>query len=400
VFESEPQAQTIDPLPGGAGRSGLVVGGKVPPRAVRGEGCRVQLEDERWVIDAHNNFTVLVHGHADPAVFDAVRAKLDEGISCVGLPNATEAELAATLADRIESIAQVRFTNTGTEAVQTAVRLARAATGRAHVIGVEGAYHGSSDPALSIYGRDYINGVPDQVRSLVQRVEFGDSAGLARAVEACGEDLAIVIVDLMANYTGLRQMPSKFVEAARALCDECGALLAFDEVVSFRHHSGGMQALYGTEPDLTILGKVIGGGLPIGAVGGSAEAMVLLDATRKGSLHSSGTFTGNPLSMAAGLACLATFDQTAIDRLNRLGDRLRSRFREANPPGWEIRGYGSLSRVVGPDGGSVPAEFFWRMLDRGVQITSAALVVLSTPMDEAVADEICDALVATATEMS
>ena len=206
------------------------------------------------------------------------------------------------------------------------------------------------------------------------------------------------LVDLMANYTGLLQLSDEFVGTARRLCDERGALLAFDEVVSFRHHLGGMQALYDADPDLTVLGKVIGGGLPIGAVGGRAEVMRLLDATRAGALHSSGTFTGNPVSMAAGLAALAEYDEAAISRLNGLGDRMRDRFRAGAPAGWEARGYGSLARLVRTDGTPVPPSFFWGAHERGVLLTAAPLVVLSTAMDDGVVDEIAAALIETAAE--
>jgi glutamate-1-semialdehyde 2,1-aminomutase len=390
----------VDPLPGGAGRSGLVVGGRVAPRAYRGVGYRVLDEQGRWLIDANNNFTTLVHGHGHRGMTEAVTEVLADGITSVGLSNRYESGLAATLVDRLASVDQVRFTNSGSEAIHTAVRLARATTGRSAVIGVAGAYHGSSGPALAIHGGSHLSGVPDGESRIVLRVARDDVATLEAAVAACGDDLALILVDLVANYTGLNQLDPAFVAAARRLCDERGALLAIDEVVSLRHAVGGMQSLYDVRPDLTVMGKIIGGGFPVGAVGGSRDALALLDPTAPGSLHSSGTFSGNPVSMAAGLACLADLDEGAIVRLTTLGALLRERLEAAVPEDWEVRGFGSLARLFAPGGQPTPPEFFWRAYERGVLVTPQGLIALSTPMDEAAVDAIAAALTTAAHEVT
>ena len=387
-------------LPGGAGRTGLFVGGRIPPAAVRGVGCRLLDETGRWIIDAHNNFTVLIHGHGYAPAVNAVVSLAESGSFCFGVPHNTEYQLAATIADRIESVEQVRFTNSGTEAVQTAMRLARASTGRSTMIGVGGAYHGSGDAALAISGGYQKAGIPAEVSALSRPVPFNDVDALEAAAAEAGDDLAMIIVDLMANYTGLRQLSEEYLRAARRLCDTTGAMLAFDEVVSLRHHVGGLQAAVSVRPDLTTMGKIIGGGLPVGAIGGNTRAMALLDPTRPGAIYSSGTFTGNPLTMAAGLATLEGLDSAAIERINSLGARLRESLGARLPEGWGVRGYGSLARVLRADGSAAPSAFFWKALDHGLLVTPAALVVISTAMDDGVIDEIIEKLVAAAREVT
>ena len=385
-------------MPGGIGRSGLLAKGRVPPAVVKGEGPYLIDVTGRRLIDAHNNFTVLIHGHGHEGISRSVTEAVGQG-SCFGLPNLAEAELAQTLVDRVGSVEQVRFTSSGTEAVQTAVRLARAATGRPVVVGVQGAYHGSSDTALAISGGSQLRGVPAGVAGHTRSVPFDDCEQLERTLAEVGDDLGLVIVDLMANYTGLRRISDAFLETARAGCDRVGAMLAYDEVVSLRHAVGGMQSFHSVRPDLTIMGKIIGGGLPIGAIGGSREAMQHLDPRRSDSIFSSGTFTGNPVTMAAGIACLREYQSEDIRRLAGLGERLREQLALALPPGWRVRGFGSLSRIMQTDGSS-DSDLFWAAHARGALVTPAGLVALSTPMDEACVDELSARLAEAATAVS
>ena len=246
-------------LPGGNTRTTVFVPPR-PPYAVRGEGCELIDADGRRVLDLLGNYTALVHGHARAeiveAAVDAVR-----GGSCYGLPTEREIELAERLQARIPSGERWRFTNSGSEAVMMAIRLARAATGRAAVLRFQGAYHGSYDAAMQTPTR----GVPASVAEEIVTVEFGDADGLEAAFAEHGSRLACVLFDALPNRAGLRPAAPEFARALREQTRRHGVLLVQDEVITLRLSFGGLQELYGIEPDITTVGKVIGGGFPIGA---------------------------------------------------------------------------------------------------------------------------------------
>jgi glutamate-1-semialdehyde 2,1-aminomutase len=356
-------------LPGGNTRTTVFVPPR-PPYAVRGEGCELIDADGRRVLDLLNNYTALVHGHARSeiveAAVDAVR-----GGSCFGLPTEREIELAERLQVRIPSAERWRFTNSGSEAVMMAIRLARAATGRSAVLRFQGAYHGSYDAAMQTPTR----GVPASVEGEVVTVEFGDADGLEAAFAEHGSRLACVLFDAMPNRAGLRPAAPGFAQALREQTRRHGALLVQDEVITLRLSFGGLQEHYGIEPDITTVGKVIGGGFPIGGVGGREELMALFDPRLPDPVMHPGTFSANPVSMRAGTVALDLLTAEEIARINALGDRLREGLVQR---GWDVSGQGSLSKVHAEDQDAL----WWSLYAEGVLIAAKGLMAISTAMDE------------------
>jgi glutamate-1-semialdehyde 2,1-aminomutase len=382
-------------LPGGYGRSTYYTGAP-SPYAIRGEGCRVRDDRGRELIDANNNFTSLIHGNAHPEITEAATKALSSGASW-GIPNLDEWELADLLLSRLPGLDQVRFANSGTEAVMTAIRIARASTGRERVIVTKGGYHGTSEVALVAGGPSYTRGLARGVIEDVTAVPLNDVDLLRQAVDAAPDGYAAIILDLLPNRAGLLSISEEFVRTARELATRHGIVLIIDEVISLRLGFNGLGAEYGVSPDLLTAGKLIGGGFPVGAVVGKAELMAELDPTRPGSLPHGGTFSGNPVSMAAGAVAVRLFTDDEVQRLNRLGlttrNTVESRIADA---GWEVRGRGSLLRAV-PAGAqkvdeSTQHRLWWACYERGLLGSPANLLSLSTPMDESVAAEIADCL--------
>ncbi|MGK0715311.1 aspartate aminotransferase family protein [Leucobacter sp. W1153] len=382
-------------LPGGYGRSTYFTG-EPSPYAIRGAGFRVWDDRGRELIDANNNFTSLIHGNAHPEITEAAVKALSAGASW-GIPNLWEWELADLLLQRLPSLDQVRFTNSGTEAVMSALRIARAATGRDKVIVTKGGYHGTSDVALVPGGPSYTKGVPQGVINDVTAVPLNDIEFLTRAVESAPNAYAAIILDLLPNRAGLISITEDFVRAARELATRHGVVLIIDETISLRLGHAGLSGEYGVEPDLLTTGKLIGGGFPVGAVAGLGELMAEVDPTRPGNLPHGGTFSGNPVSMAAGAAALRLYPDEQVQRLNRIGDDVRTAVSERiADAGWEVRGRGSLLRAV-PAGSEKVAEnlqhrLWWATYERGLLGSPANLLSLSTVMDENVGADIADRL--------
>ncbi|WP_426300427.1 aspartate aminotransferase family protein [Arthrobacter sp. R-11] len=382
-------------LPGGYGRSTYYTGAP-SPYAIRGEGYRVWDDRGRELIDANNNFTSLIHGNAHPEITEAATKALASGASW-GIPNLYEWELADLLLSRLPDLDQVRFTNSGTEAVMSAIRIARASTGRERVVVTKGGYHGTSEVALVPGGPSYTRGVTQGVIDDVTAVPLNDIHFLRQAVEAAPDAYAAIILDLLPNRAGLLSISEDFVREARELATRFGIVLIIDEVISLRLGYNGLSGDYGVSPDLLTTGKLIGGGFAVGAVVGKAELMAEVDPTRPGSLPHGGTFSGNPVSMAAGAAALRLYPHEEVLRLNRLGDTTReavkSKIAEA---GWEIRGRGSLLRAVPAGAEKVSEEIqhrlWWASYERGLLGSPANLLSLSTPMDENVAADIAERL--------
>lgn len=382
-------------LPGGYGRSTYFTGAP-SPYAIRGEGYRVWDDRGHELIDANNNFTSLIHGNAHPAITEAAIAALSTGASW-GIPNLYEWELADLLLSRLPSLDQVRFTNSGTEAVMSALRIARAATGRERIIATKGGYHGTSEVALVPGGPAYTRGLTQGVIKDVTVVPLNDVDYLVQAVEAAPDEYAVIILDLLPNRAGLIAISKEFVQKARELATKYGIVLIIDEVISLRLGYHGFIGEYGVSPDLLTTGKLIGGGFPVGAVAGKAELMTQVDPTRPGSLPHGGTFSGNPVSMAAGAAALRLFTEQELARLNALGDSARGTVNSRiNNAGWEIRGNGSLLRAVPSGTEKVDEEtqhkLWWASYQRGLLGSPANLLSLSTPMNEDVVSWIADAL--------
>jgi len=394
-------------LPGGYGRSTYYTGAPAP-YAMKGEGYRVWDDRGHELIDANNNFTALVHGNAHPQILEAASRAMHEG-TCWGIPNLHEWDHAELLLGRLPGLDQVRYTNSGTEAVMTAVRVARAATGRDACIMAQGGYHGTSDVALCAGGPHYTRGVPHGVIDDVTVLGLNDVAGLREAVEQSPERYAAIVIDLLPNRAGLVSIDPEFVRAARELATRHGIALIIDEVISLRLGEHGFAAEYGVVPDLLTVGKIVGGGFPVGGVIGREELMRELDPHRPHSLPHGGTFSGNPVSMAAGAESLKLLTGAEIDRLNALGDRAREAVSDrVADAGWEVRGRGSLLRPFPVDGSrlteKVQWHLWWAAYDRGLLLSPANLTALSTPMTDGVvadlADRLADAVLDTAKAMA
>ncbi len=296
----------------------------------RGEGAYIETADGRRLLDWVQSWGPLVFGHADPQTVEAVREAALAGTS-FGAPTEREVELAAEIADAVPSIEQVRLVSSGTEAAMSALRLARAHTRRSRVLKFAGGYHGHADSFLAEAGSGLATlgipaspGVPHAVVAETVVVAYNDVDLAAAAVERHSEDLAAIFVEPVAGNMGCVPPEPGFLEALRALCDASGALLVFDEVISgFRVGRGGAQERYGVRPDLTILGKIVGGGLPLAAFGGRREIMSRL--APGGEVYQAGTLSGNPLATAAGLSVLRRLRDPAVyDELERRGARLEA----------------------------------------------------------------------------
>jgi glutamate-1-semialdehyde 2,1-aminomutase len=321
-------ADALGLMPGGVSspvRAFRAVGGN-PVFVEHGEGAYLVDVDGNRYVDYVLSWGPLVLGHAHPQVVSALAEAVRRGTS-YGTPSPLELELATLVQDAMPSLELVRFVSSGTEATMSALRLARAFTGRERIVKFTGCYHGHADFLLVQAGSGVATlGLPDSpgvTRGSVAdtlTAEFNDLEGVARLL--AGNDVAAVIVEPVAGNMGLVPPVDGFLEGLRALTTEHGALLVFDEVMTgFRVHRGGAQALYGVTPDLTTLGKVIGGGLPVGAYGGRREIMELV--APAGPMYQAGTLSGNPLAMTAGIETLRALAQPgAWDGLERAGERL------------------------------------------------------------------------------
>jgi glutamate-1-semialdehyde 2,1-aminomutase len=384
--------QAFRVLPGGTTR-GMTAMFPPLPRADRGTGFEiVGSAGQRW-IDANNNFTALIHGHGHKATLEALHVQLDRGIS-FGLPTHREVELAELLTDRVPWIEQVRFCNSGTEAIMAAVRAARALAGRDAVVVMRPAYHGSADHVLAALGERWTAGVPSRTLDDSIMIRTGSEDELLDVMQTRGENIAAVIIDPAPQRAGGEPLSSEFMQAVRAETHARGALLIADEVVNFRHHRSGMTTGYfGVVPDLLVVGKIIGGGLPVGAVLGTRDVMCIFDPRVQGSVFHGGTFSGNPMTMVAGLETMRDYTDERVNHLVSLGDRFRARaLPSLEQLGWTAIGFGSLSRLIPLDGMADEAtatRVWWAAERRGVLLGPQSLgVALSTPMDAAVVDEL------------
>jgi glutamate-1-semialdehyde 2,1-aminomutase len=303
-------------LPGGSTRT-TVYTAPYPPYVESGEGLRVRDIDGNVYRDFLGNYTSLILGHAHPAVVAAVVAQVGRG-SAFAAPTEIEVRLAEEIRRRVPSIERLRFTSSGTEATMFAIRAARAATGRSLIAKFERAYHGTHDAVMA-----GTVGVPEVMSGLVVELPWGDADGVERALHGREHELAAVIVEPVQGAGGIRSATPEFVTFLRTFTERHGALLIFDEIISFRTGPGGVQERLGIRPDLTTLGKIIGGGYPLAAFGGRADLMDIFDARRPGAVSHGGTFNGNPVAAAAGLATLGELSTDAYARLDTLGERLR-----------------------------------------------------------------------------
>jgi len=298
-------------IPGGVNSPVRAFGsvGSSPFFISRAAGSNVWDADGNRYIDYVGSWGPMILGHAHPAVVDAIRRAAKRGTS-YGAPTAAEVEMAGTITRAFPSMEQVRMVSSGTEAAMSAIRLARGYTGREKILKFEGCYHGHADSLLVKAGSGVATlgipgspGIPAGLAALTITVPFNDPAAVRTAVRKHGKELACVIVEPAAGNMGLVPPRPGFLDGLREITARHGILLIFDEVITgFRVAYGGAQNHYGIRPDLTTLGKVIGGGLPVGAYGGRAEIMDML--APSGATYQAGTLSGNPLAMAAGIATL------------------------------------------------------------------------------------------------
>jgi glutamate-1-semialdehyde 2,1-aminomutase len=324
-------------MPGGVSspvRAFGAVGGD-PPIIARGRGAEIFDADGRRYVDLVQSFGPLILGHAHPAVLEAVARASRDGLS-FGATCELEIELAEALLARYPFAERVRFVSSGTEAVMSAVRLARGATGRERIAKFEGCYHGHADgllvragSGLATFGIPSSAGVPAGYAALTDVLPLDDEGAASALFETRGGQLAAVLIEPIPANAGLLVQRVEFLRTLRELCSAHGTLLVFDEVISgLRVAPGGATELYGIEPDLVVLGKVIGGGMPVGAYAGPARWMKLV--APEGPVYQAGTLSGNPVSMAAGLATLRELERSdAYARLEATGAALQQGFERA-----------------------------------------------------------------------
>jgi glutamate-1-semialdehyde 2,1-aminomutase len=376
----------------------------------RGEGCLVWDVDGTERVDMIGNYTAMILGHAHPKVVEAIRAQAGRG-TAFAAANAIEGELAEILCERVPSLDLVRFCNSGTEATMFAMRLARAFTERPRIARIEGGYHGTHDhaevsthPVLAEAGpADRPLAQPDSIGTPAWALEqtvvlpFNDPDAAERILREEGSGVAAVILEPIIGAGGVIAATPEFLARLRRVTSELGMLLIFDEVISLRVAPGGAQQLYGVTPDLTTMGKIIGGGLPVAAFGGRADVMELLDPRRQPNLAQGGTYNGNPLGMAAGVAAMKELTPDVYEDLSRRGARVKDQLSEvfaSHGVAAQVNGVASLlaihftetpvtdyrSKATSDD--RMTRDFFLGLLNHGVLMAPRAMGALSTPMGE------------------
>ena len=387
--------------------------GRPPLILDAGHGARVRDADGRWYVDYIGSWGPAILGHAHPVVVEAVRSAALSGFA-LGATSPAEVILGEAIREAIPSMQRMRFTSSGTEAAMSALRLARGATSRDLVVKFAGGYHGHSDGLLVEAGSGLATlampgsaGVPDQVASATVVVPINDLDAVRAAFERHGDRIAAVIVEPVAANVGVIPPAAGFLEGLREVTRANGALLIFDEVITgFRAAHGGAQARYGVEPDLTVLGKIVGGGMPIGAYGGRADLMAQV--APDGPVYQAGTLSGHPLSMAAGAATLGLLDEAAYGQLESTGAALETGLRDAASAAGTsvaITRVGSLLTVFFRDGAPTTtdeamasdragyARFFGAMLDAGILLPPSQFEAwfISLAHDDAVVAETVEA---------
>jgi glutamate-1-semialdehyde 2,1-aminomutase len=365
-----------------------------PLAIARGEGPFLWDVDGNRYVDLLGNYTSLVHGHAYPPIAEALARAAREGTAWPARSEA-QIELAELLCRRVPSVEQVRFCNSGTEAGMLAVHVARHITGRRLILMARYGYHGSYDDLeLGLLGHD-------GDRTLLG--EFGNPDSFEKILSERGDQIAAVFLEPVLGSSGVVPPPEGFLQRVREAAKRAGALFVLDEVITLRLSEGGAQNIFGIEPDLTMMGKIIGGGMPVGALGGKAELMAAFDPRRRGSMMHSGTFNGNVLTCSAGIASVRELTQARIDKMEEQARRIASELKRAAAQAelpFSVRQFGSLMNIfftnVAPPATIVRedlrtmAMFHLAALNHGLFIAPRGLVALSTVISDDLASEICE----------
>ena len=392
----ELHAAAQERLPGGDSRTGTGWA-PYPTYFTSGRGAQLCDADGNTVMDFLFNSTVHIHGFAHPTVTEAIQRQAARGTAW-NAPTEQQAELARMLCERVPSLEQIRFTNSGTEANMQAIKAARAYTGRDVVLKMDGAYHGTyegtefngppqprGDPA-AITPNPVGRGGPHNALENIRLAPFDDAEIAVHLIEQHRHELAAVLVNPIMTRAWLSIPSPGYLEALREATREHDVPLIFDEVITLRVAPGGAQELYGVTPDLTVMGKIIGGGLPVGAFGGRADIMELFADRGPPAVPHAGTFNGNPITMAAGIAALEMLTPEAYERLAELGDLMRARLAAACREHGVAIDVHSVASVVGlglpaqlaasADAQEVLRLLFLALLNRGFR--AASLIVAST----------------------
>lgn len=405
-------------LPGGVSRN-TVLRSPHPAYADFGRGCRITDLDGVSRLDFSNNMASLIHGHACPEVVSAVCAQVERG-SAFMMATEIEVEYAEHLCSRSPSFEKLRFMNSGTEAILVTLKASRAFTGRPKIAKVEGAYHGGYDyaevsqaPNPDTWGHvdkpnsvPLAHGTPASALGDVVIIPFNDTERALKILDDNASELACVLLDLMPHRVGLKLARPEFVQAIRDWTTKNGSLLVLDEVITFRTEHGGLQTRYGLTPDLTAMGKMIGGGFPVGALAGRSDVMDVMNPSGDRYLFPhSGTFSANPISMTAGLATMQKFDAPAIERINALAERaVRGIEQAASETGARVcvTGAGSMFRVhmkpspphnfreafTSPEENDRLKVLLDHLFEDGHVMINTCTAMLSTPMTEGDIDQL------------
>ncbi|MFO7950801.1 MAG: aspartate aminotransferase family protein [Candidatus Fermentibacteraceae bacterium] len=414
--------RALQVMPGGASRN-TILRKPHPLYVVRGEGCRVYDVEGVERIDFANNMASLIHGHAHPEIVDAVSEQLRRGTAFT-LGTEREIEYAEHMVGRVDSFDKIRFVNSGTEAVMGCLKASRAFTGRPKIAKVEGAYHGLYDFAeVSQTAQPTTWGDPRRPASVP--VAYGTPRGVLedviiipyndpeRAVEILddrADEIACVLVDPVPHRVGLIPVEQEFVRTLREWTERNGSLLVYDEVITLRVAYGGAQERHGVRPDLTALGKMIGGGFPVGAIAGRREVMDVMDPLAPAVLFPhSGTFSANPITMTAGHTAMRLYTPEAIQRINALAERARRQIEDAIRVAGVtacVTGAGSMLRVhfkpeppreyrtsyMASDEAGLMEAFLDYLFDNGIVLINTGTVMLSTVMTEYEIDTLSEAM--------
>ena len=416
-------------FPGGDTRASAHYG-PYPLSMKSAQGCRLTDVDGNELLDFMNNFTSLIHGHAHPDVVAAVQTQVELG-SAYAAPSESQVLLAELIVSRVPSIEQMRFTSSGTEGTTMALRCARAATSRNKIMKMEGGYHGSYEQAevslVPFPGRrgevaapvsTAVDGsFPDSVLNDTIVCPYNEPDLARELIARHAHELAAVIVEPVLGSMGMVSATTEFLQTLRDETARHGVILIFDEVITLRLDMGGAQSIHGVTPDLTCMGKIIGGGLPVGGVGGRRDLMQRFSPEEKNPVMHASTFSGNALTMAAGYAAMSDYQAEDCARINTLGEKLRSgfnhAFEQAGIKGQAI-GQGSLSNVLFTSedtanarqsmdsmiaAGQMGQLLHLGMLQKGVSSAGRLMYCTSTAMTEADVDAAITAMHETLTEL-